>query len=115
MSGVIVPTPVVTPATCNGAEEALGYYRAISAVTDAPVLGYAVIQTDTTGEDAVALCGFGVRGEYVFGPAEFAAAVEHREAMAAIEDHYTNAGQPVRYVFRVVTVHDGPGGPQYVL
>lgn len=89
------------PAAFPNAEQASYAWAQHRGITDSPVLGYVVIETDKFGVDPISVVG-------VYGVHDYASAVLFVQKMFRMEP-------TDRYAFRVVNVYDFGGKPTIVL
>ena len=98
------------PAAFPDAEQAAYAWAQHRGITNNPVVGYAVIQTDKHGEDPVEVVGL-YEPTYYAGAVEFVRHMTQMEADAALQFHEIGT----RYVFRTANVYDHGGKPTIVL
>ena len=104
------------PAAFPNAEQATYAWAQHRGITDSPVLGYAVLQTDAHGLDPLTIIEK-ADGDVLFAPNDYASALTLRNEMISTErDLLIQFHESVaRYAFRVVNVYAFGGKPTIVL
>lgn len=108
---------VTLPNVVTGGKAAGEVYAQHRDITNSELVGYAVLSTDTHGEDPIGFVGRDAfANDIVFSPTEYATALAcATEADMYEQDSALQFHEPVRYVHRVVAVYNYNGTPTIVL